>query len=130
MNLAESTIVHRLDAATQHEFAALAREVARSSAFVDATAGGRNMSVKIANAGALGWLADSEGYRYAPTHPRTGEPWPPIPQPWLELATEIAGSHPWDCAHLVWYARGAKLGWHRDKRGRPVAADLHGLARR
>jgi alkylated DNA repair protein (DNA oxidative demethylase) len=73
------------------------------------------MSVRIANAGALGWVADANGYRYAPTSPKTGKPWPPIPDEWRDLADRFAGAHPWDCAHLVYYGPSATLGWHRDK---------------
>ena len=42
---------------------------------------GKEMSVRMTNCGALGWVTDKErGYRYQPTHPQTGEPWPPIPR--------------------------------------------------
>ncbi len=39
---------------------------------------GRPMSVRMTNCGPLGWVTDKErGYRYQPTHPLTGKPWPP-----------------------------------------------------
>ena len=42
---------------------------------------GKEMSVRMTNCGALGWVTDKErGYRYQPTHPVTGEPWPQIPR--------------------------------------------------
>lgn len=38
---------------------------------------GRPMSVRMTNCGPLGWVTDKErGYRYQPTHPMTGKPWP------------------------------------------------------
>src|ERR1700748_400722 len=36
-------------------------------------------SVKESNFGPLGWVSDQTGYRYQPTHPATGLPWPAIP---------------------------------------------------
>src|SRR5690606_40300341 len=40
---------------------------------------GRPLSVRMTNAGPLGWVADRTGYRYQPAHPATGRPWPGIP---------------------------------------------------
>ena len=40
---------------------------------------GKPLSVRMTNCGPLGWMTDEHGYRYQPTHPETGEPWPPIP---------------------------------------------------
>jgi alkylated DNA repair protein (DNA oxidative demethylase) len=113
-NLAAETIVGRLSQDEQVEWARLARDVARVSGMLRPKAGGREMSVRISNAGAWGWVADERGYRYASVNPQTGRPWAEIPAPWLEYATSVAGAHPWDCAHLVWYERDACLGWHRD----------------
>ncbi|MCA9681984.1 MAG: alpha-ketoglutarate-dependent dioxygenase AlkB [Myxococcales bacterium] len=115
MNLAEATIVRRLERDLQLRFIAEARSIAEQSRLFRPQAGGRPMSVKITNAGALGWVADELGYRYTSAHPRTGRPWPPIPQWWLDFADDVAGREPWDCAHLIWYEPGASLGWHRDK---------------
>ncbi len=47
---------------------------------------GTPMSVRMTNCGPLGWVTDKErGYRYQPTHPVTGKPWPPIPRLLLDL---------------------------------------------
>ena len=40
------------------------------------TPGGRPFSVRMTNLGPLGWVSDRAGYRYQPTHPETGRPWP------------------------------------------------------
>ncbi|MGP7970134.1 MAG: alpha-ketoglutarate-dependent dioxygenase AlkB, partial [Desulfobaccales bacterium] len=40
---------------------------------------GRPFTVRMSNCGPLGWVSDERGYRYQPTHPETGRPWPPIP---------------------------------------------------
>ena len=40
---------------------------------------GKPFSVRMSNCGPLGWVSDERGYRYQPTHPETGAPWPPMP---------------------------------------------------
>ena len=53
---------------------------------------GKEMSVRMTNCGILGWVTDKErGYRYQPTHPATGQPWPPIPDRLLRLWREVSG---------------------------------------
>ena len=49
---------------------------------------GQPMSVKMSNCGPLGWVTDERGYRYQPTHPETGAPWPPIPRMLLDAWNE------------------------------------------
>ena len=52
---------------------------------------GKEMSVRMTNCGALGWVTDKErGYRYQETHPVTGKPWPAIPE--SLLPTEMANA--------------------------------------
>lgn len=78
---------------------------------------GRPMSVRMTNCGPLGWVTDKErGYRYQPTHPVTGKPWPPIPEVLLDLWRELSG-HPKDPeACLVnFYGDDAKMGLHQDR---------------
>ena len=52
---------------------------------------GRPFTVRMSNCGPLGWLSDEAGYRYAPTHPATGRPWPPIPDALLATWHELGG---------------------------------------
>jgi alkylated DNA repair dioxygenase AlkB len=40
------------------------------------TPGGWEMSVALTNCGQVGWVTDRSGYRYDPTDPATGQPWP------------------------------------------------------
>ncbi len=76
---------------------------------------GRPLSVKMTNFGPLGWISDVSGYRYDPLHPRTGKPWPEIPQSLIELWEELSGYPAGPEACLVnWYGPGAKLGLHVD----------------
>ncbi|MEO1793971.1 MAG: alpha-ketoglutarate-dependent dioxygenase AlkB [Pseudomonadota bacterium] len=77
---------------------------------------GRPLSVRMSNAGTLGWLTDQTGgYRYEPHHPVTDKPWPPIPDVLLELWREIQpdAAPPEACLINVYDAK-AKLGLHKD----------------
>ncbi|MCC8933258.1 alpha-ketoglutarate-dependent dioxygenase AlkB family protein [Rhizobium sp. 'Codium 1'] len=78
---------------------------------------GRSMSVRMTNCGPLGWVTDKErGYRYQPTHPLTGRPWPGIPQVLLDLWRELSGFEKDPEACLVnFYADDARMGLHQDR---------------
>jgi alkylated DNA repair protein (DNA oxidative demethylase) len=78
---------------------------------------GKPMSVRMTNCGPLGWVTDREhGYRYQPTHPVSGKPWPPIPQRLLDLWDEVSGYPKSPEACLVnFYTEESKLGLHQDR---------------
>jgi alkylated DNA repair protein (DNA oxidative demethylase) len=84
------------------------------------TPGGYTMSVAMTNCGRLGWVSDRTGYRYSPTDPGTGLPWPAMPSPFLDLAQRAAaaagfpGYDP-DACLINRYVAGAKLGLHQDR---------------
>jgi alkylated DNA repair protein (DNA oxidative demethylase) len=79
------------------------------------TPGGKTMSVALTNLGALGWVSDAAGYRYAPRHPATGEPWPPIPAALMALWEELCDADtPADCCLVNLYDAKARMGLHRD----------------
>jgi alkylated DNA repair protein (DNA oxidative demethylase) len=79
------------------------------------TPGGKPMSVAMTNLGPLGWVTDARGYRYQPTHPLTGAPWPPIPAMLGELWAELCDPKtPADCCLVNLYDAGARMGLHRD----------------
>jgi alkylated DNA repair protein (DNA oxidative demethylase) len=87
---------------------------------------GKEMSVRMTNCGSLGWVTDKErGYRYQPTHPVTGEPWPPIPDALLRLWQEVAGypHRPEACLVNV-YTDAAKMGLHQDRDELDLAAPV------
>jgi alkylated DNA repair protein (DNA oxidative demethylase) len=54
------------------------------------TPGGFTMSVALSSCGALGWTTDRSGYRYTHHDPQTGEPWPDMPEIFLQLAQAAA----------------------------------------
>ncbi len=81
---------------------------------------GSTMSVAMTNCGALGWISDQRGYRYAPTDPETNHPWPPMPPRFLEIATTAAAQAGFptflpDACLINRYAPGAKLTLHQDR---------------
>ncbi len=80
------------------------------------TPGGRPFSVRMTNLGPLGWVSDRAGYRYQPTHPETGAPWPPIPTMLLDLWDRLAeASGPPDACLVNLYREDAKMGLHQDR---------------
>ncbi len=108
-----------LDRAGQESLLAAIRDrVAQAPLFVPAMPRtGKEMSVRMTNFGPLGWVTDKErGYRYQPTHPVTGEPWPDIPDGLLDLWRAFAPGAPEPEACLVnFYDATAKMGMHQDR---------------
>lgn len=77
---------------------------------------GRPFTVRMTNLGPLGWVSDRAGYRYQPTHPDTGKPWPPIPEALLTLWREVSGfPHDPEACLVNFYNGGARMGLHRDE---------------
>lgn len=77
---------------------------------------GRPMSVRMSNCGALGWITDEGGYRYVPTHPVTGRPWPLLPTALVALWNEVADyPHPPEACLINFYAASAKMSLHQDR---------------
>ena len=80
------------------------------------TPGGRPFSVDMTCLGPLGWVSDRAGYRYQPTHPVTGAPWPSMPQGLLDLWFELTdGAAPPDACLVNLYRGPAKMGLHQDR---------------
>ena len=106
-----------LDHETQ---AALAAEVwkgaQRAPFFRQATPSGKPMSVEMTGLGPLSWITDAKGYRYEPLHPKTGAPWPPMPQILLDLwARHADQATPPDACLVNLYRDGARMGLHQDR---------------
>ena len=80
------------------------------------TPGGKPFSVRMSNLGPLGWVSDRTGYRYQPTHPETGRPWPPIPTVLTDLWRDLTdGSPPPDACLVNLYREDARMGLHQDR---------------
>ncbi|RZJ30884.1 MAG: alpha-ketoglutarate-dependent dioxygenase AlkB [Brevundimonas sp.] len=106
-----------LDARAQAALLADIRAAVATSPFYrPVTPGGRPFSVRMTNLGPLGWVSDRDGYRYQPTHPVTGAPWPPIPPVLLTLWRDLTGwPEPPDACLVNLYRDDAKMGLHQDR---------------
>ena len=117
----------RLEADAQRELVeALRAAVAEAPLFTPVMPRtGRPFTVRMTNLGPLGWVSDRTGYRYQPTHPETGRPWPAIPEALLELWREVSGySHGPEACLVNFYNGGAKMGLHRDEDEEDFAAPV------
>ena len=78
---------------------------------------GKEMSVRMTNFGALGWVTDKErGYRYQDRHPVTQKPWPSVPEMLLKIWDELTGhSAPPQACLVNFYTDSAKMGMHQDR---------------
>ena len=105
--------------------------VARAPLFVPAMPRtGKQMSVRMTNCGALGWVTDkARGYRYQATHPVTSDPWPPIPDRLLALWDSVSGyPHPPEACLVNFYDAGAKMGLHQDRDEQEFGAPVVSLS--
>ena len=77
---------------------------------------GRLFSVRMSNCGPLGWVSDERGYRYQPTHPVTGQPWPPMPDMLIAAWNDLARyPSPPEACLINFYSPTAKMGLHQDR---------------
>lgn len=93
------------------------------------TPGGYRMSMAITNCGALGWVSERSGYRYAALDPASGAPWPPLPPVFIDCAMRAAQqagfeSFAPDTCLINCYAPGARLSLHQDKNERDFNAPI------
>jgi alkylated DNA repair protein (DNA oxidative demethylase) len=84
------------------------------------TPGGFEMSVAMTNCGAAGWVTDRKGYRYQPSDPISGRPWPAMPESFSRLAADAAteggfGGFAPDACLINRYEPGARLSLHQDR---------------
>ena len=90
---------------------------------------GKPMSVRMSNCGPLGWVTDEAGYRYQPTHPETGNPWPPIPDVLLAAWRDLADyPQPPESCLINHYGDDARMGLHQDKDEQDFAAPVVSLS--
>ena len=97
------------------------------------TPGGHTMTVATASCGALGWVSDAQGYRYAAHDPQTGQAWPAMPACFMELAQRAAAEagyasfQPEACL-INQYVPGAKLSLHQDRDEKDLRAPIVSLS--
>jgi DNA oxidative demethylase len=136
--MAEGAVILRGQAlAFEAEILAAVQAITAVSPFRHMTTpGGFVMSVAMTNCGAAGWVTDRTGYRYAPLDPQTGEPWPPLPDCFRDLATASARHAGYpdfvpDACLINRYEPGARLSLHQDKNerdfGQPIVSVSLGL---
>jgi alkylated DNA repair protein (DNA oxidative demethylase) len=85
---------------------------------------GNPFSVEESNFGPLGWVSDSRGYRYQPTHPVTQKAWPDIPAPLMALWRGIAHAPDPECCLVNLYRGAARMGLHQDRDEKAMAAPV------
>ena len=87
------------------------------------------MSMANSNCGPLGWVSDTDGYRYLCADPESGRAWPGMPAAFWRLAVAAAeeagypGFAP-DACLLNRYAPGARLSLHCDQDEHDAAAPI------
>jgi alkylated DNA repair protein (DNA oxidative demethylase) len=97
------------------------------------TPGGYTMTVSTSSCGALGWVSNPQGYRYAALDPGSGQPWPAMPPCCLDLAQRAAAQagypqfQPNACL-INQYLPGAKLSLHQDKDEKDLSAPIVSLS--
>ncbi|RVU16224.1 alpha-ketoglutarate-dependent dioxygenase AlkB [Methylobacterium oryzihabitans] len=90
---------------------------------------GAPFSVRMSNAGPLGWVSDRDGYRYQPAHPETGRPWPAMPAAVRRAWDDLSGyPHPPEACLVNLYAPGTRMGLHQDRDERDLAAPVVSLS--
>ncbi|MPT22053.1 MAG: alpha-ketoglutarate-dependent dioxygenase AlkB [Starkeya sp.] len=90
---------------------------------------GKPFSVRMSNCGPLGWVSDVSGYRYQPTHPETGQPWPPFPPVLIRAWGALAGVDLAPEACLInWYGPEARMGLHQDRDEEEFSAPVLSLS--
>jgi alkylated DNA repair protein (DNA oxidative demethylase) len=93
------------------------------------TPGGQRMSVAMSNCGDLGWTSGPAGYRYTPSDPDTGRPWPAMPSSFRALAQRCAAQAGFpgfvpDACLVNRYAPAARMTLHQDRNERDLDAPI------
>ena len=99
---------------------AAVQDIAVKVPFAQARTKGGLTSAAMTNCGAAGWWSDLKGYRYETRHPGTGDPWPALPEVFLQTVGAAVAGSPWpdfvpDACLINFYGEGAKMGLHQDR---------------
>ena len=120
-----------LDRAAQEALLAAVRAAIREAPLFTPTTPrtGQPFSVRMTNCGPFGWVSDAGGYRYQPTHPQTGRPWPAIPELAMQAWRDLAGYEaPPEACLINVYAPTARMGLHQDRDEKDFAAPVLSLS--
>ena len=117
--IAPEVVLLRQFIATEPLFVAIGKIAAAAPFRRLRTPGGGQMSVAMTNCGAVGWHADTTGYRYVECDPESQRRWPAMPDEFAALAAAAAtaagfGHFAPDCCLVNRYAVGTQMGTHRD----------------
>jgi alkylated DNA repair protein (DNA oxidative demethylase) len=86
-------------------------------------------SVRMSNAGPLGWVSDRDGYRYQAAHPESGRPWPAIPPTALAAWDAVAQyPAPPEACLINLYDPAARMGLHQDRDEADLSAAVVSLS--
>jgi len=106
------------------------REIALAAPFQHPrTRGGGQTSAAMTNAGVAGWWSDAKGYRYITRQPGGSDPWPTMPDVFLEVVALALAETPWpdfrpDACLINFYGPGAKMGLHQDRDERDLSQPI------
>lgn len=109
-----------LDRNQQEAIAELCRSIARIAPLVTPTMpSGAKYRCQQTSCGLVGWISDSQGYRYQHLNPANGEPFPSMPIELIDLAQSLAAkvgeqSYRPDTCLINFYPQGGRLGLHQD----------------
>lgn len=93
------------------------------------TPNGYSMSVRTSSCGTFGWVSELHSYRYERLNPLSKQPWPSMPQIFLELANKAAQEAGFndftpDSCLINSYESGGKMSLHQDKNERDYDAPI------
>lgn len=123
-----------LSSAEQAELLELARVICKAAPLVRPTlTNGQPLRLTLTNCGTMGWWADRSGYRYIERHPVTMQPWPPIPDKLLALASVALQTIGLplmriDNCLINHYSPGESLGQHIDRTEKDKRAPIVSLS--
>jgi len=125
-----AVVLHGLAAAQSSDLLAAVDSISAAAPFRRmSTPGGHTMSVAMTNCGDLGWVTDRRGYRYQPTDPLSGKPWPGMPAIFREMSAQAAANAGYpdfrsDACLINRYEPGARLTLHQDRNERDMTTPI------
>ena len=126
----QAMVLHGYALASEHALLAMLQSVTAAAPFRHMmTPSGYSMSVAMTNCGALGWVSDRRGYRYAPQDPMSGLTWPAMPSAFKTLAAAAAAVAGFDrfepdACLINCYTPGTRLSLHQDKNERDFSQPI------